>query len=315
MADAARCPFPDKNDALKMLQRDYVFGKINKEDIPLIIEDAWSTGEKAAEDFLAEHAGKEPLNFREIMRESGIRIITENRDFVSGRLRYFADYQPKANKVTLYRQSIEIWARHYGYDYEQACNLILMHEYFHYLEHTKLGYTSRHYSVHMLSLFGIKIGKTGIGCLCEIAADAFARKLYKHALLETETREAPAPDPVSAEDLQEQEEKPQGGELPDERQKGFIRKYGTYTVWSLVITAVVIVFNCSIMARLPEVLAFTISEDSAVSIAKWVYLPMSAAVLGLFSYFCFKKKDGRRQILITQALLSMVHAAATMLNL
>ena len=48
---------------------------------------------------------------------------------------------------------------------ETAQNVILSHEYFHFLEWTKLGLTSREYQVPMLKLGPLKLGKTGVRAL------------------------------------------------------------------------------------------------------------------------------------------------------
>ena len=61
-------------------------------------------------------------------------------------------------------------------------NLILSHEFYHYLEATELGYTSRRYLVPMIILGKLRLGKTGVPALSEIAANAFANYCYNHFL-------------------------------------------------------------------------------------------------------------------------------------
>jgi hypothetical protein len=59
-----------------------------------------------------------------------------------------------------------------------AANLILSHEFFHFLECTGLGLTSRMYQVPMIVIGPLKIGRTGIRALSEIGAHGFARTYY-----------------------------------------------------------------------------------------------------------------------------------------
>ncbi len=63
----------------------------------------------------------------------------------------------------------------------EAENLILSHEYYHFLEWNKLGLTSRDYQVPMVSIGPLHLGKTGIRALSEIGAHGFAHT-YHHLL-------------------------------------------------------------------------------------------------------------------------------------
>lgn len=62
---------------------------------------------------------------------------------------------------------------------ETAQNVILSHEYFHFLEWTKLGLTSREYQVPMLKLGPLKLGKTVCAHFRRSGAHAFARTYYE----------------------------------------------------------------------------------------------------------------------------------------
>lgn len=178
-----RYPFPRKEEAIHTLERDVCFRKIPQEEIPHLIDIAWSTGVSAAVRFLEKRNRKE-LDFERIFREAGVSVRVEDRDYVSGRMRYFADLQPKAKRATVYRRSVALWAEKNGFSYAEAKNLILMHEYFHYLEHTELGFVSSRFHVAMIRLFGRGIGKTGIASLSEIAADGFANTVWREAFCE-----------------------------------------------------------------------------------------------------------------------------------
>ena len=53
-----------------------------------------------------------------------------------------------------------------------------MHEFFHVLETTRLGLTSKEYLVPLFTLGPFRLGKTGIHALSEIAAHAFTNTYY-----------------------------------------------------------------------------------------------------------------------------------------
>jgi hypothetical protein len=54
-----------------------------------------------------------------------------------------------------------------------------MHEFFHVLETTRLGLTSKEYTVPLITIGPCKLGKTGIHALSEIAAHAFTNTYYE----------------------------------------------------------------------------------------------------------------------------------------
>ena len=89
------------------------------------------------------------------------------RDYLSGR-----------KQISLYTRSIALWAEENKLDDETARNLILSHEYFHFLECNGLGLTSRLYQVPILIIGPLKIGRTGIRALSEIGAHAFAHTYH-----------------------------------------------------------------------------------------------------------------------------------------
>ncbi len=61
----------------------------------------------------------------------------------------------------------------------EAENLILSHEYYHFLEWNKLGLTSRDYQVPMISIGPLRLGRTGIRALSEIGAHGFAHTYHQ----------------------------------------------------------------------------------------------------------------------------------------
>lgn len=179
-------PFPSREDALLILQRDYCYKKIPEREVQSLIDMSWQLGVDAARKFLDKFPLSEPLKFDLILAGEGFTVKTKDMDYVSGNIRYFAEIQPGSKMVTVYKQSVQMWAKKNGCSYRQARNLILMHEYFHYLEMTELGLVSKRYQVYMIKIFGKKIGKTGIAALSEIAANGFARTIFPYALFEGE---------------------------------------------------------------------------------------------------------------------------------
>lgn len=172
-----RFPFPGRELADRELSYDHCYQKIPEEDRAAIVEKAWQKGCDAARMIFQREAGSR--DFYAIARNSGLILTERNTDYVVGNQRYFSDYISGQKRINLYSQSIQKWADQNQLDYEQAANLILSHEYYHYLEMNEIGLTSRDYQVPMLVLGKLKLGKTGIRALSEIGAHAFARTYYQ----------------------------------------------------------------------------------------------------------------------------------------
>ena len=166
----SKFPFPGKSLALRELGADPCYEKIPPKERKGIVEQAWSIGELAACDEYQKTMGSN--DFRSIFEDRGVSVETRNVDYVVGKQRYFSDYLSGKNRVTLYEKSIRLWAEENSLEYENACNLILSHEYFHYLECNGLGLTSRIYQVPMLRIGSLSLGRTGIHALSEIGAHA-----------------------------------------------------------------------------------------------------------------------------------------------
>lgn len=159
------------------LVNDYVYSKIEPGKVEEIFEDAWSVGLRTAESFLQEH-GDAPLRMQAFLKEQGFTIQVKDIDYVLGDRRYFCEYFSEKKLIKIYRKSMELWCGENGYDYEDGCNLILCHEYFHHLEWHEIGMTSRRHQVPMIKIGRFHLGKTGIPALSEIAANAFAQECF-----------------------------------------------------------------------------------------------------------------------------------------
>lgn len=169
-------PFPSRETALDELKRDPCFGKIPPEEVPSLVDLAWERGASAAEKIVKKYGGG--ADFDRIARDAGLTVCRVDTDYVAGKTRYFSDYIPGQKTVNLYTRSVAKWAESNGLTQEDAENLILAHEYFHFLEWTSLGLTSRLCTVPILSVGRLKLGKTGIRALSEIGAHAFARVCF-----------------------------------------------------------------------------------------------------------------------------------------
>lgn len=172
-------PFPGRDLADRELTYDVCYNRIPEEDRPRIVDEAWQCGVKAAEDAFVRFDGC--TNFFLVFKKAGVKVEERDIDFVSGTQRYFSDYLSGKNLVTLYRKSVELWAQENQLPLRDAENIILSHEFYHHLECTELGLTSKRYQVPMLTLGPLKLGHTGIRALSEIGAHAFARTYFERA--------------------------------------------------------------------------------------------------------------------------------------
>ena len=168
-------PFPSRELAREELEQDIIYNKLvlAGADIDAIVERAWQTGAEAARVLYTEMEGQ--ADFQKIADKKGLSVIREHKDNVQAGRRYFSEYYTGKKKLTLYTGSIALWAKKNNMTVQQAENLVLAHEFFHYLENTSLGRTSKQATVPMLTIFGIPLGKTGVRALSEIGAHAFAR--------------------------------------------------------------------------------------------------------------------------------------------
>lgn len=171
-----KIPFPSKEDCFQELKRDHSFSKIPSCDYEKIINLAWNQGEQAAKSiYTKEHS----FDFKTILQNYGLIIEEKNIDFISGNQRYYSDYVSGTSTITLYLKSIQSWATTKSIPLDDAINLILSHEFYHYLEMNQLGKTSRLYTVPIIKIGSLSLGKTGIAILSEIGAYAFTHTYFK----------------------------------------------------------------------------------------------------------------------------------------
>ncbi|MFL0247286.1 hypothetical protein [Candidatus Clostridium stratigraminis] len=170
-------PFPDKIMSREELLRDLLYEKIPKGDLESISDRAWETGAAAAKAIIKEHGFE--ISIIEIAKISGLTIERSEKDHVAGNVRYFSEYYSGRNAIILYTESVSKWAKINRLSMDEAEELILSHEYFHFLECTKLGLTSKQYMVPNIKIGKIVLGKSGIRALSEIGAHGFSRTFYE----------------------------------------------------------------------------------------------------------------------------------------
>lgn len=175
-----RFPFPDKESSMEDLKNDYVFEKIEKDRVDEVFLEAWSVGEREAARFIEEYEQDGKISMTDLFRRSGFCIQNKEIDYVLGKRRYFCEYLSRRNILKIYTKSVELWSEHNGFSYEEGLNIILCHEYFHYLESHRIGEVSGHYQVPMIKIGTLRLGKTGVPSLSEIAANAFANTCFEY---------------------------------------------------------------------------------------------------------------------------------------
>lgn len=169
-------PFPDKQASREELKRDLLYRKIPPQDLAPMADRAWETGAEAARRALQEHPG---MSIYALAQAQGLTVDHRAVDKVSGKVRYFSEYYAGRKTIFLYDESIGKWAGANGLSQGAAEELILAHEFFHHLECTCLGPTSRQYTVPQLELGPVRLGKSGIRALSEIGAHGFAYTWYQ----------------------------------------------------------------------------------------------------------------------------------------
>lgn len=170
-------PFPDKIMSKEELTRDLLYERIPENDLEKISDRAWETGVAAARRLIEEYGCDKHIE--EIAKAAGLTVERIDKDNIAGSVRYFSEYYSGRGKIVLYLDSIRKWAKINGMPMCEAEELILAHEYFHFLECTRLGLTSKQYTVSTMRIGAITFGKSGIRALSEIGAHGFSRTFYE----------------------------------------------------------------------------------------------------------------------------------------
>ena len=177
-------PFPSRELAAHELSKDPCYERIPVNERSRLVTLAWEKGSAAAHALYDKEEGS--YDFTVIARSHGLEVIRKDIDYIVGTNRYFSEYISGQGRILLYMKSIALWAEENNLAHEDAVNVILSHEFFHFLEWTSLGLTSKNFLVPMLTIGPLKIGRTGIRALSEIGAHAFSRTYYERVVEEKE---------------------------------------------------------------------------------------------------------------------------------
>lgn len=170
-------PFPSKELAKEELLRDFSINKIPAEDVDLIIDLAWEKGIEASNYVKNKYPNYN--DFKKIVKNFNLKIIDKDKDHVVGKTRFFSEYYTRKNEIVMYLKSIEMWSENNNLSFEKGYNLILCHEFFHFLEYTKFGLTSKLYQRPVIKIGDFTLGKTGVKAMSEIGAHSFVFNLFK----------------------------------------------------------------------------------------------------------------------------------------
>lgn len=168
-------PFPDKQESKEELKRDILYKKIPEGDREKICDMAWQRGRRTARELLRQYPDQ---GIQEIAEEEGLKVCRVVNENVNAAFRTFGEYHVQGKYMVLYQGSIEKWARANCLSMPAAEEMIMAHEFYHFLECTKIGETSDLYHVPILRLGKTVLLRSGVRALSEIGAHGFARTYF-----------------------------------------------------------------------------------------------------------------------------------------
>lgn len=169
-------PFPNRVNSMDDLARDAVYNRIPEGERELVCAIGWNHGVEVAHKIIEAH-GKKPID--KILEAKGVKLVRLDKDKVAGGLRYFSEFFEKAKTINIYKKSVAKFAEANELFQGKAEELILAHEFYHYLECYEFGNSAQLYSVYY-KLGPFKLFKSGVRALSEIAANAFARVYWEN---------------------------------------------------------------------------------------------------------------------------------------
>lgn len=167
-------PFPSLECARNELLRDPSVRRIPHDEQERILKMVWERGREVARDFFPRVVA---ADFFSVCSDAGLKVVQEDSKPVAGR-RFFAHYQPKHSLITLNTPSLQLWADYYSMELQQASNMALCHEYFHFLEWTRIGLMSRELDIPLFRCGALRIGRVRFPSLSEIGAYGFTYQCF-----------------------------------------------------------------------------------------------------------------------------------------
>lgn len=162
------------------LTNDLLYHKIPKDKVYFYIEESLKIGKSAARPYKG-------MNIIGVCKESGIEIeyLKESKKTYGVSFRAQVEMSQKQTKIWIYEGSLADLAKNSEYagrkpiSYQDALQIHLCHEFFHYLEYQQNRFVSQILpKITTLQVFGLK-REGSINRCSEIAAHAFAKELLK----------------------------------------------------------------------------------------------------------------------------------------
>lgn len=172
----SRYPFPDRVQAREELKKDVLYQRIPLQDREQICNQAWDKGVSIFDEMAKRYPGKRIF---EMAKLEGVKFIFSSKDMVNGSFRTFGEYYTEKNEMILYTGAIAKWAESNRLARKEAEELIMAHEFYHFLECSRIGMTSDMYQIPVLKIGKWSFGKSGVRALSEIAAHGFSRAYFE----------------------------------------------------------------------------------------------------------------------------------------
>jgi len=156
------------------LARDKKFFKLPEEKRIELIQSALSFGDSVALGIENEFSSTDSRSIAQMM---GLKIIGEDGG-KNGTLLKRSEYRPKTKEIIVFRDSLGQLMREVAAEdlSDRIMKLLIAHEIFHHLEHTRHGATSNRFKVNLWHMGPISY-TVKISNVSEVAAHAFAEKL------------------------------------------------------------------------------------------------------------------------------------------
>ncbi len=169
-------PFPDRVRSRNELRNDILYEKIPEKDRVWICDAAWNMGVQTAEKLMN---GYPDVDIYQLVSQYELDVVHQQGEKISAGYCFFGEFAPKEKRIYLYRAAVQRFAANNSMTEKEAEELILAHEFYHFLEENIIGKTSERYQIPVLSLGRIRIGKCGVKALSEIGAHGFARTYWE----------------------------------------------------------------------------------------------------------------------------------------
>lgn len=175
-----RLPFPDYNLSKDEVLSSNLSKKTTQKSALKYFNQSWKCGKYQAEQLISNGT---VVNFEEEFTSRNYRIYEYHIDNKIGNIRYYADIFPENKIIKLYSLSIKKWSDQFDLNYERSKNLVLAHEYFHYIEYSSIGFLSEMTNIPYLKIGNYKFGKLKFNILSEVGAYSFVNTLIERGVV------------------------------------------------------------------------------------------------------------------------------------